>query len=133
MGEILACARGSEQPPHAAIGMPDTELGLIGAGVLSRLPDHLPDRIPVVAMDDSLEVRRSDLERFLVDPEDRLLPLVPDAIAVREIPVPRSHLSRRQREIAALFAVPKLPGRLLQRGGAVRDPLLELGIEPLEF
>src|ERR1700730_4268896 len=99
--------------------MPDAELGLIGTGVLSRLPDHLPHRIPVVAMDDSLKVCQSDLEGLRIDPEIRPLPLVPDAMAVREVPVPRTHLSRRQREIAALFAVAKLPRRLLQRRGAV--------------
>ena len=68
-----------------------------------------------------------------LDAEDAILALVPHAVAVDEIPVPRAHVAGRQRQAAALLALEQPRGRRFEFGGALGDALLQLGIEPFEL
>ena len=82
----------------------------------------------------TLKCSRRDGELARLDAEDRVLALVPDDLAGRQVPVPRAHAAGREREAAPLLAF--AAGAVVEASSsAVRSTTrcFELGIEPLEL
>src|SRR5437588_1741334 len=84
-------------------------------------------------MEYALNIARRQFEAAGSDPDNLILALVPQTVAVDPIPVPRSHLSRGDRQAAALFAFHETGVRFLQFGGAGANAVFEFEIEPLQL
>ena len=92
-------------PAQLAIGAAHAEFDLLGAFALGHAPDHLPQRLPVIGVHKVADVVRRDLKILGLDAEDAVLALVPRPAIGRDVPFPRAHLARRQRQAAALLAL----------------------------
>src|SRR5215470_14219307 len=108
---VYACRRCAKTPPCTAVLMANAKFDLMGAGVLSRLPDCLKHLCPIVTVNQLPKTCERYLERCRIDAEYSLLPLIPGAVSPDKIPIPGSHFSRSKRNVAASLASPQAPGR----------------------
>src|SRR5229473_7862610 len=84
-------------------------------------------------MKQRLNVCRGHHKSLRIDSKDTELSFVPHPVAVDPIPIPRTHLSRCDRQATTLLAFEK-PGvgfLKLRRAGA--NAVLELSIKPLQL
>ena len=84
-------------------------------------------------MKQGLNAGGGHLKILRVDAKNLILPFVPHPVAVDPIPIPGPHIARGDRHAATLFAFDKASGRFFQLGGPGANPILQLGIEPLQL
>ena len=89
--------------------------------------------LPVLRDDQHLEVLGRDDELTRLDAVDRMLARVPHDFAGRDVPVPRAHLPAASARLRRCSLSSSAGVGRLQFGGALGDPLLQLGVEPLEL
>src|SRR5205823_3474646 len=132
-GAVLACGGGAHAPAYLAVRAPDAKLGLVRLTVVQQILHAALKPFPIVRQDQNLVVLGRDHELAGRDAVNRMLPFIPYDPAGGEIPVPRAEVARRERKAAPLLALQQPDGGSLQFGGALRDPPLQLKVQPLEL
>src|SRR6266436_5714689 len=102
---ILACGGPAETPSHAAIGTANAEFNLTGLPILSGPFEQPAKHFPIAAIDHLPDAGEHDVEGDGIDSKYLLLPLIPNAATLDEVPIPRSHLSGCESEVPSIFAV----------------------------
>src|SRR5579862_4588494 len=118
---IDARRRRTGAPTQFAAWTSDAKLDLLRALAHRNALKVLAQRRRVLGMDERADVRRRYAKGLRVDAEDPVLALVPSPFVGRGIPVPRTHLTRRERETPPLFALQQPRGRSFKFGGAFGD------------
>src|SRR5712671_118456 len=102
---ILDCGGPAEAPAHAAVGTANAEFCLTGPPILSGPFEQPAKHFPIATIDQLPDVRERDLEGRRIDSKYLLLPLIPNATTLDEVPIPRSHLSGGEGEVPSILAV----------------------------
>jgi hypothetical protein len=130
---VGAGRRCADAPAKLATGPSHPELDLVRAGLAQKVAESLLQQAQVLGGDEGRDVIEVDDEGLRVDAEDAVLPLVPAAIGLGEVPVPGAHLAGRQCEVAPLLALADLCRGRLQLPGSFGDARFQLAIELLEL
>src|SRR5579862_5325050 len=130
---IDAGSRGAGAPSCFAVGAKHAELGVLGSCALRHAVYGLLERSPVFRMNEVAGVLHCRLKPPRINAEDATLSLVPVQFRAADLPLPRTHLSRRKRQAASLFALYEPGVRRFKLRSALGDPLLQLYVHLLEF
>src|SRR5262249_42442397 len=133
IGGIDAGDRGANAPAGLAVRAAHPEFGLEGRARLSGRLHRILQMLPVLRVDQLLDVLNGDLEARGVAPENPVLPVVPHEGAADRIKLPGAHLAGGQRQAAALLALHQPGARSLQLAGSLGNTALELAVELLEL
>src|SRR5262249_48732018 len=125
--------RRADAPAQLAVRTADAELGLKRRCALHRGLDRALQMLPVLGMDQRLDVVDGEIEAVGVHAEYAVLAVVPDEMAIDRIPFPGAHLAGGERQAAALLALHEPRTRRLELGRALGDAALELAVELLEL
>src|SRR5712692_9511609 len=98
----LTCSGPAEAPSHAAIGTANAEFNLTGPSILSGPFEQPAQHLPIATIDQLPDIGEHNVEGSAIDAKYLLLPLIPNATTLDEVPIPRSHLSGREGEVASI-------------------------------
>src|SRR5262249_12366010 len=123
----------SDAPAQLAVRATDAKLALKARRVGRRRLDRVLQMLPVLGVDQRPDIVDGEIEARRIDPENPVLPVVPDEVAAEGLPYPGSHLTGGERQAATLFALHQACGRGLQFRRSLRHATLELLVELFEL
>src|SRR5262249_36794405 len=133
VGRVDARHRRSDAPAQLAVWTADAKFALKARRAGRRRLDRVLQMLPVLGVNQRLDVVDGEVKARGIDAEDPILPVVPDEVAVDGIPFPGSHLAGGQRQAATLFALHQPRRGGLQFRRSLRDATLELLVELFEL
>src|SRR5262249_42520253 len=133
VGRVDARHRRSDAPAQLAVRTADAKFALKARRAGRRRLDCILQVLPVLGVDQCLDIVDGEVEARRIDAEDPILSVVPDEVAVDRIPFPGSHLTGGECQAATLFALHQPRGRGLQFRRSLRDATLELLVELFEL
>src|SRR4051812_10200571 len=132
-GLIESWRRARDTPAQLSVRTLDAKLAVIGLARHRGPGGGGVEPLAVIGMDQRPDALARRHERLWLNPENAVLPLVPELFAGDEVVIIRAHAARREGEAAPLLALPQTCRRGFELGGSLGDTLFELDIEPFQI